>query len=280
MLRRTKSNVLLSKEFRKLQRTPKHESDRIKYKNKSYIPSDVVKLYSTNTDDFEPTEENREHLLITLFPLINDISFRICKRHGFRIEYEDCINQGMIGASIATDRYIKKSKVKKQVAKLSSYAYPYIDKYINEFCREHSNPLSYGTTQWIEANETTNVNSGDAPISTDDSVSSYFDVAPTKLLQDVQDSEYTERIDKAIKYARMLFGGLTPVQKQIVSINFGITEDSKTPKEIAKQLSMRIKDVEYELECSVEQMKEVFTDPDEIIEVINTIKNTNISKFI
>ena len=134
MLNSSENTRLFLNDMRRLGKRPKDAELRKKYAGKRNIPSSVEPLYRGNTDDFEPIPQNREHLLHTMVPMIYSIARRISGRFGDRIELDDCISSGMIGAALATDRYIQKSKTERQSAKLSSYAYSYIEKYINEHC--------------------------------------------------------------------------------------------------------------------------------------------------
>lgn len=278
MLNSTENTKAFLNEMRQLARKPKSKIDRKRYMNRN-VPSTVDKLYTGNTDDFVPIVENREHLLNTMVPMIYSIARKIAGRFNSRIEVDDCINAGMIGAALATDRYIAKAKIEKQPAKLSSYAYAYIEKYINEHCRSTNSLVSHGPTEWIDAGKTF-VNSGNDLVGDNDGKKTeLFDIAPTELLKDRLDVEYSERIEKAKIYATKLFNGLSKTERQIIMMKFGISTKAKSTREIAKQLNWRITTVEQKLNDVIARMRNVFTEA-EISDVVETLSSVNMMKLI
>lgn len=280
MLQQTENTKAFLGDMRRLIKTPKSKADRKFYASKRNIPNSVERLYSDNTDDFEPIAANRQHLLNTLVPMIYSIARKIAGRFGDRIEIDDCINSGMIGAALATDRYIHKSLSEKQPAKLSSYAYSYIEKYINEHCREVNSLLSHGTTEWITANKSY-VKSGNELVGdSDGKKTEFFDIAPSDALKTRVDEEYQERVEQAKIYATKLFSPLTKEERQIVLMHFGISMMPKSTKQIAKKLDWRIVSVERKLKEILTKMRNAFEDESEISEVISTLSSVNINKLI
>jgi DNA-directed RNA polymerase specialized sigma subunit len=108
--------------------------------------------------------------------MVVNIAKGICKKYGYRVEYDDCISAGNMGAILATDIYIKKSKSAKQPAKLSTYAHSYITKYINEHCYNSATLLSHGPTKWYKAQEQT-LMSGNSMLKDEGRAVEYFDIA-------------------------------------------------------------------------------------------------------
>lgn len=281
MLNSTESTRRFLTDLRKIQRKPKSENDRKKYVNRN-IPSTVERLYDGNTDSFEPTQENREHLLNTMLPMVYSIARQYSSRFGRRIELDDCINAGIIGAAIATDKYIEKSKYEKQPAKLSSYTYPFIKKYIKEFCEQNNSPLSHSSIEWIGVNKNTWTNSGNELVNdgSEGKRQELFDLAPTERLKVRQDDEKQEKLVEARKYARKLFENLNEDQRNIVLLKFGITSTAMSIKEISKKLAIRQLKVKKTLQDALDLMRNSFDQDDEIMKAIHAIRETNISKFI
>lgn len=280
MLNQTDNTKAFLADMRRLARRPDSSEDRKKYLNRN-IPSSIEKLYTGDTDKFEPIPENREHLINTMIPMIYSIARRISGQFGSRVELDDCINSGTIGATIATDRYIAKSAKEKQEAKLSSYAYSYIEKYISEHCRSTNSIISHGTTQWIDA-ASHHVNSGNDVYGDGDGKQvEFFDMAPSELLIDNQDTELAERMKQASKYVSKLFSQLDVEEKQILMMRFGIQSSNEMSfKDIAKKTNCRTSTVETKFAEIISKLQTVFTDPKEIQEVISVLRNTNINTLI
>lgn len=209
---------LFTNEFRHIQKTPKSEADRKRYPTSGYVPSRVERLYSGDTSQFEPIPENREHHLNVMMPMI--ISIANSTRIKFKnIASEDAIQSGMIGALIAIDRYYEREKTERQIAKLSTYAYPYIKKHVNEFCYSNSSILSSETTKWSVA-ASQNVRSGDERFGGDSDNSTLFEVCNSQSLHSYQQDVDTDKELNALKHK--LFECLTNDERLAVCLSFGI----------------------------------------------------------
>lgn len=200
----------------------------------------VKRLYENDTSKFEPIYENREHLIKTLMPLVVKIAKNIAKRYGSRIEYDDCISSGLQGAIIATDRYIEKSAIEVQPAKLSTYAYAYIEKFVNEYCASVNTILSHGTTKWVDASSTY-VMSGNQTYKEDGKSVEFFDIANDDNLTTLQHEVIADN-ETVDALSMQIFGSIKPIDKEILFMRFGVGSSNK------EQLS--IKDIADKLKCT------------------------------
>jgi DNA-directed RNA polymerase specialized sigma subunit len=175
---------LFRQDISKIRRTPKHEADRKRYCN-NYIPKSVERLYGFNTNDFAPIEQNREHHFNIMLPIL--LSLANTARNKYRkCELDDIIQAGTIGALVGIDIYYERSKVELQLAKLSTFVYPYIQKHINEFCWKNTSILSAGTTKWSDAASKV-VKSGDDKASANGEMdTTLFELAPSAQLRQYQ----------------------------------------------------------------------------------------------
>ena len=234
------------------------------------------RLYEANTSKFEPTVENREHLIKTLMPMVIKLAKATAALFGGRIEYNDCISAGNQGAIIATDIYIRKSLIETQPAKLSTYAHSYITKYINEYCYSVNSILSHGPTKWQNASSE-RVMSGNQTYNEEGRSVEFFDIANDShlMITDKTDS-ITENVDDV---SSILFKKLTVFDKEVIFLSFGIgSKDSNTmtPQQIAKSLGCTLAKVNASLSDSLEVMKHSI-DSSQITEVIRTLRSTDLS---
>jgi RNA polymerase sigma factor (sigma-70 family) len=242
------------------------------------------KLYEGNTSNFEPTEENREHLIKDLMPLVAKIAKSIAFKYKNKVEIEDCQSAGLQGAIDATDRYIKNSKIKKQPAKLSSFAYPYIVKYVNEYCWQNNSILSYGHTKWEDACNNTIVSSGNESAKSrngnNDGNDEMFDYYNHENLQCAEFSIEEKTDVEAKKWSNQLFGNLSKFDKQVVFLSFGIGQFESEPLEpqaVAKRLKCSKREVRDILAVSLEKMRNNIGD-ESIPEALKTLRESNLSK--
>ena len=104
-----------------------------------------------DTSQLEPIAENREKHLAIMMPMVINIARTTFQRYTKRIELEDCVQAGMIGALHAIDLYYERAKVRPHVSKLSTFAFFHIKKHVNEYCWKNNTLLSSETTKWSVA---------------------------------------------------------------------------------------------------------------------------------
>jgi RNA polymerase sigma factor (sigma-70 family) len=241
-------------ELDKLSRITHHESDS-HLKTPKQLKG-VRRLYEGDTSKFEPIPENREHLIKTLMPMVVSQAKHIAKKYGSRIEYDDCINSGLQGAIIATDKYIEKSQIEMQPAKLSTYAFSYICKYINEYCASVNTILSHGTTKWTEASNSY-VMSGNQTYQDEGKQVEFFDIANDKNLMSTQSAAKEEQ-EFAEHLSKELFSKISELDKEILFMTFGVGAiDNRTysVKEIATKLGCSWRYVQESVTRSIETIK-------------------------
>lgn len=243
-----------------------------------------VKLYEGNTANFEPTIENREHLIKDLMPLVAKISKSIWIKYKNSVELDDCISAGLQGVIDATDRYIKNSLVKPQAAKLSSYAYPYIVKYVNEYCWQNNSILSYGHTKWEDASNSTKVNSGNETAGqmngNNDGNEEFFDYYKHDNLQCAGFAIEEKDETPAKKWSNKLFGCISDFDKQIVFMSFGIGSVEGAclePQDIAKKMKCSKREVRDILENSLSKMRDSIG-VEAIPEALQCLRESNLSR--
>lgn len=268
------STALFLKELTSQSKIPLHESDR-NLRTKKQLRG-VPRLYSGDTSKFAAIPENREHLIKTLLPMVVKLAKKTAERYNANINYDDCISAGNVGAVIATDIYIEKSRISEQPAKLSTYAFSYIQKYINEYCYSMITSLSHGPTKLKEASQAT-VLQGNQTCNVDGNNSEFFDFANEANLMTVDNHDaITEDIDIVSK---TLFSKLTLFDKEVIFLRFGIGSKNsaeRQPKEIAKILRCTLQQVIDSLEKSIQNMKNSIPE-NEIVNVINTVKSSNLA---
>ena len=216
----------------------------------------VRRLYENDTSKFEPIHENRDHLIKTLMPMVVKIAKGIAAKYGSRIEYDDCVSSGLQGAIIATDKYIEKSAIEPQPAKLSTYAHSYIVKYINEYCASVNTILSHGTTKWVEASADY-VMSGNQTYQEDGKAVEFFDIANDKNLTSVQKDVLSD--DETVDaMSKKLFSMISPLDKEILFMSFGIgsvSNERLSVKDIAMKLDVTMHYVTSSIEQSVASLR-------------------------
>lgn len=231
------SQRLFLSEVRKFQRTPRLKQDQRTYRGRN-IPSSIEKLYNGDTNAFEPIPENREHHLHCIMPLIINIAKSITTKYTGKVEVDDAIQVGMIGGLEAIDRYyVNEQQGKGNVAKLSTYAYPYIEKYVNEYCWQHNSLLSSERSKWSQASSNF-VNSGDERSEALHGAS-IFETSDANTLISTQE-DLSERTE-LLKMKDDLFSCISTEQKLILFMSFGIGyKKSYKSKDIANKLNRSI----------------------------------------
>lgn len=262
------TTVKLFKEVEKITKRTFYDSD--KHLTGKKLKS-VPKRYTGDTSAFEPIEANREHLINTLLPMVLKMAKdRSTTYVSARIEFDDCLSAGMQGAVIATDLYIEKSKVEKQPAKLSTYAYSYITKYINEYIYNNTTTLSHGVTKGREAmgfavlagnktNENTDNGAGEFfETSNDPALQSSIDLRPEKHLVD--------------NLSQKMFRGVSNQEKTTIFMFFGINYERKYDmNEIALHLNTTVFVISQNIQNAfslIQKNCSNITDKQELIDIL------------
>lgn len=254
--------------------------------NKPHDPSKVRtskkyrKLYENDTSKFDPVPENREHLIHTLMPMVVKLAKGIAMKYNAKIEYDDCISAGMQGAIIATDIYIRKSAIAPQVAKLSTYAHSYIEKYIKEYCRSTNSLLSHGPTKWGHAAQKF-VLSGNQQYGDEGRKTEFFDISNDPSLQTLQKKPDVSQHITVRKASSRLFGALTAPDKKILFMSFGvgsINTKSQSVQQIAKALKISSNDVKASLSKTMSNIRATLKE-DEIESTLQLLNSTDLTKI-
>lgn len=218
----------------------------------------LKKLYNNDTSKFEPIPENREHLINCLMPMVVKLTNQRIKTYGLPNEFSDVLSAGFQGAIIATDLYIEKSKTEVQPAKLSTYAYSYIIKYINEYMYKNQSILSFGPTKGREVREKQIYRGNSIGTSQNsDFKEEYFETSGEANLMTID--EYDNSSELSEQYSYKLFNCLSTEEKKMLFMFFGIGyERSIEIKQIASNLSLTSSVVENIIQQSIEKLKNVF----------------------
>ncbi len=267
---RETTTIKVYKEIEKITKQP--ENPEHKHLKGKKLKS-VAKMFDGNTDKFEPIPENRDKLIKTLLPLVLKLAkARATTFNALRIEFDDCISAGMQGAVIATDKYIENSKIQKQPAKLSTYAYSYIIKYINEYIYANTSSLSYGVTKGREANACKVLSGNKTNESAENGSGEYFDTSSEKQLMSYLEIDENRLLRK--KLTKSLFSCITLEEKTAIFMFFGINLSKQyTIEEIAKQLKTKQYAVEQLIQNSFTKIREKFQyvkDKSELIELLTS----------
>lgn len=217
--------------------------------------SQGTRLYTGDTSKFEPVEQNRDHLINTLIPMVMQLAKSQASKYNHKIEYEDCISAGLYGATVATDIYIQRSKEKVQDAKLSTFAHFYITKHIKEYCRNNMTILSSGPTKVREATECF-VYEGNKTSENDEGTAEYFETSGEINLM-YEDSLQAEAT--ITELASTLLSTLNNTQKKIVEYAFGIGHKQPVnERKIAKSLNLHTSEVKSIIQQSIQQLQQRF----------------------
>ena len=106
-----------------------------------------VDAFGENVDDrvLEDTKKNRDYLIHTT---INMIERRAYSRKGqvrSFIDFEDLIQNGIIGAMDALDRWFRKTSEEKMVfPNFKTFAYIWVEKHIKEYVDNNSYSVTHG----------------------------------------------------------------------------------------------------------------------------------------
>lgn len=218
--------------------------------------SNGTRLYNGDTSKFEPIEENREHFINTLMPMVMKLAKFHASKYNNKIEYEDCISAGLYGATIATDVYIKRSKEKVQDAKLSTFAHFYITKYIKEYCRNNMTILSSGPTKVREATECFLYEGNDTSTDSENGTLEFFETSGEVNLM----HEDTENKEKTIHdLVSSIVKTLSSQQRQVIELSFGIGgEQPLNERKIAKTLKLHTNEVKTIITDTLNMLKTTF----------------------
>ena len=236
------------------------------------------KLYEGNTDKFEPIEKNREHLIKTMMPMVTKMAKFYAQKYDRKIEFDDCISAGLLGATEATDIYIRRSKVEKQAAKLSTYAHFWIEKYIKEYCRNNMTILSSGPTKVREA-LTFNVLEGNRPVNDEGRSVEFFDICNDA---NITSNDNTEQLQEAESASIELLKGLSTIQKNVLILSFGIcstTGEGLNHRKIARKLNLRTSNVQSILTETLEQLRAKFEDANSVLMALKGISFNDLAMW-
>lgn len=272
-----KTTVKFFKEVKKLTNKPENpEHKNLTGKKLKAVP----KLYTSDTSKFAPIEENREHLINTLLPMVMKLSKDRCTTYfSSRIEFDDCLSAGMQGAIIATDLYIEKSKVTEQPAKLSTYAYSYIIKYINEYIYSNTTSLSHGVTKGREAMSKQVLSGNKTNESADFGSGEYFDTSNEPELQSmilqIDEKNITENLSK------QMFSTLTYHEKTSLFMFFGISYERKYDiNEIAKALNSTAYNIQSSIQLAFDKIRKIFSNISDKSQIIDLLLSTDLTTSV
>ena len=239
-----------------------------------FFTSDVRKqrkqlstLESYDTNQLEPIPENREKHLLIMMPMIINIARTTFQRYTKRIELEDCVQAGMIGALHAIDVYYERAKVKPHVAKLSTFAFHHIKKHVNEYCWKNNTLLSAETTKWKAATSKF-VKSGDESYSSEDD---------TKLFDKISDTYYVRSEDDIVEtnhLQKQLFSCITELERKVIFMRNGIDCDNVIEyREIAKRLGYSVGKIHATEYQALEKLRKHVSETPELIKLMSILQN-------
>lgn len=237
------------------------------------------RLYNNDTSKFEPIPENRTHLINCLIPMVIRICNNRIKTFGLPNELSDVLSSGIQGAIIATDIYIEKSKTEVQPAKLSTFAFSYIVKYINEYLYKNQSILSFGPTKDREIREYkvyegNNRYSGSE--SDKESTSEFFESSGELNLMIID--EYNNQNDLSENISIRMFKNLSYLDKKIVFMFFGIgLKKNYEIKEISKITKLDQELISTIISESITKMKSSFT-KNESSEVLDILLSSDLTQ--
>lgn len=208
------------------------------------------KLYSTNTSKFLASEENREHLVKSVMPMVIKIAKERAGMSNHKIEFDDALQAGYLGTLIAVDKYI--ANAGNNTAKFSTYAHSYILKYVREYCMGNSTILSANLSTHYSAMKVI-VKSGDEKVAHDSSNSAtLFD-----SLQGCSTMDFSA-MDKArinVEYEK-LFADLTTEERDILLMSYGVgVKEKMSSAEIAKAMDRSIGTVNRYMKRAMKKCK-------------------------
>lgn len=238
------------------------------------------KLYNGDTSKFDPIQENRDHLIYTLAPLIIKLAKEKCgKTTTFRIEYDDLLQAGLEGAIVATDIYIERSKDEIQPAKLSTYAYTWIQKYINEYIYANTTTLSHGVTQGRAANACTVLAGNKTNENADNGSGEYFETSnEVALMTTIELKPDESTIDNL---SSQMFSVISKEQKTALFMFFGIGHEQKYDlKDIAKSLRTTMYKIEVLINDALTAIKSAFSGFGDKKELMEIFLSTDLSQSV
>lgn len=228
------------------------------------------KMYDGNTSKFDPIPENREHLVKTLMPMVLSIAKKRAQvYYSAKIEFDDCISAGLYGAIIATDRYIENSKIEVQPAKLSTYAFTYIEKYINEYIYNNTTSLSHGITKGREALQFAVLSGNKKQEDSESGTNEFFETSGDASL--MSNDELLADMKTIDTVSNQIFSCITKEEKISIFMFFGVSVSRKYElKEIAKYLSVKQFAVEQMIQSAFEKIRTQFqnVDKSELLEIM------------
>lgn len=214
----------------------KRDLNRTNIATKSFIGKHLDK---DTTINYTNNKENRERLIFSVLPMVESIARAYANVTPSRVEFEDLLQAGNIGAIIAADRWLNTSidiRVQKN-AKFSTMCHSWILKYVKEHLSNSMSILSHGVTKSYDA-ATYLVSSGDACVSSgDDNKTTVFEMIANTT--GVDDSETREQLHFLAEVSQKMFSTLSAKEKRIVFAFFGIDRDrSMHLNEISEQLGI------------------------------------------
>lgn len=220
-----------------------------------------------DTNQLEPISENREKHLAIMMPMVINIARTTFQRYTKRIELEDCVQAGMIGALHAIDIYYERAKTQRHNAKLSTFAFHYIKKYVNEYCWKNNTLLSSETTKWRAASSKT-VKSGDDSFSQDDDTTVFDKISANYDVLSSEDVKNTESL------SNRLFSCISDFEKRVLFLRNGIGRDAAADyREIAKITGVSVGKVYATEYKALQKLKEHVRQHSELIELLSILQN-------
>lgn len=145
----------------------------MKIKNYRAFKEDLNRIKSSlkakEVEDFllEDNQKNRDYLVHTSLQMIEN---RAHSRNGLvrkSIEFEDLLQNGVIGAMEALNKwFIKTPAERREFKKFKNFAYIWVEKYIKEYIDMNSYQVSHGIRSINDLHKNYNIHSGNEEVST------------------------------------------------------------------------------------------------------------------
>lgn len=226
----------------------KEELQEMKISNPDLTPEEMkyLKLQRKYCDasKFNKHRGNREALIKSCMLMVLKVAKEFWWATGKRtVPLDDVIQAGNLGLTIAVDRYLSSAVPSgMREAKFSTYAYPWIKKYVLDELNITSQQLTTGTRAAYE-----NRLAGAQFVSKDDTKEGKDDEYESPINNDLRSDfktgqEVLDAEDKQKQYTAILkkaFSGLTEIERKVLADSYGIGDrDPMTLMELSAKYGM------------------------------------------